>query len=127
MRSTIDMYCPLLVLFEILGRDVILRNLPGPDFGCLRLGSLLNPIDGARFEGLPFVDKFLDALRVRFRDIGESLIIASMVPRSQSNALRLALVLRHAFDDARGRPLQVYIGRTHPQPSFGQSRVDSPS
>lgn len=117
-------YGPSLVLFEILGRDIILRNLPGPDFGCFRLKSPLNPIDDARLEGLPFVDKFLDALRVRFRNIGESLIIAGMVPRSQSNALRLALVLPHALDDARDRPLQVDIGRTH-RSRLSESRADS--
>jgi peroxiredoxin len=31
-RSTLRMSRPSLVLFEVLGRNVILRNLPGPDF-----------------------------------------------------------------------------------------------
>jgi hypothetical protein len=64
-----DETCSALVLFEILRRYVILRNLPGADPGFLRLGSLLNPIDCTRFERLALVDEFFDALRVRFRSI----------------------------------------------------------
>ena len=60
------------------------------------------------FEQLPFIDEFFHALRVRFRGIGESLIITGLATGIRPRVFRFVL-LAHATTEARYPPKDAWI------------------
>jgi len=69
------------VLVEILGGHVILRNLPGTNLGDLRIGYIFNtPSTALASKNCPSSTSLFRALRLRFRVIRESLIVAGRAP-----------------------------------------------
>jgi hypothetical protein len=66
------------VAFEVFGRDVVFRDLPGPHRAMVGVRGILNPANYFSLEVLSFFDEFLDAFGTGFFDVREALGIAGL-------------------------------------------------
>jgi hypothetical protein len=67
-----------LILVQVFVRDIVFLNLVGMHLGHVRIWGILNAFQYFCLEELPFLDKFLDALRARFRVIPQTLDISRL-------------------------------------------------
>jgi hypothetical protein len=67
-----------LVFVQILARHVILWHLVGVDFLLVGVVGSLHTANHVGLERVPFLEQFVDALRIRGFEVGQSLQISSL-------------------------------------------------
>lgn len=68
-RENVALIRELLVFIEVLFGDVVFGNFAGLNFTPLGVVGLFYPFDNSGLEGIPFVEEFADAFRVRTFDL----------------------------------------------------------
>ena len=70
-----DAQRPPLILIQVFLGNVVLREFAGANFALVGIVGLLNSLDNARFERVPFIDQLTDAFRIDGLGLREALRI----------------------------------------------------
>src|SRR5450759_1844631 len=76
-----------LIWAQVFGRHIVLRDFFGVNFRHVCVGCVFHAADDFGFEGLAFLDQFLDALRACLRYVRQSLCVPGLAGRTRTHSL----------------------------------------
>lgn len=87
----------LVVVDQVLDRDIVLRNLPCGHLGSVRIRGVFNALDSIGFEGVSLLCQLLDALGIRLRGVRHLLDVAGLSGRIGAKFIVITPFRSHGF------------------------------